>query len=101
MTIWEEKISSEPAVVPDVAEDNQAAGDSRTESAVKFNPKLAGALHGEWVIIAAGKTKIERDEDMPYINFDTTDGRVYAITDSITLTAHSLHRRNPLSSSCR
>ncbi len=78
VTIWEEKISSEPAVVPDVAEDNQAAGDSRTESAVKFNPKLAGALHGEWVIIAAGKTKIERDEDMPYINFDTTDERVYA-----------------------
>ena len=27
VTIWEEKISSEPAVVPDVAEDNQPAGD--------------------------------------------------------------------------
>ncbi len=81
VTIWEEKISSEPIpATPAVTDENRNDAASRSEqaSAVTFNTKLAAALHGEWVIVAAGKTKIERDEDMPYINFDTADGRVYA-----------------------
>ena len=80
VTIREDKISSEHIVTPNTPKDNRTAADGRSESAsfVKLDTRLAAALHGEWVIVAAGKTKIERDEDMPYINFDTNDGKVYA-----------------------
>ena len=36
------------------------------------------ALEGEWQIVQAGKIDIERDDNMPYVNFDTRDGRFYA-----------------------
>lgn len=90
VTIWEESIPSpsapaNPGASPSDPSDKKAAdrrvpADENVDQApvVKFDTKLASALHGEWVIVAAGKTKIERDEDMPYINFDTTSGRVYA-----------------------
>jgi len=40
--------------------------------------QLAGKLNGEWVIVEAGKYKISRDDDMPYINFSESDGKFYA-----------------------
>ncbi len=39
---------------------------------------IYAAMDGEWQIIKAGKTDVPITDDMPYINFDTSDGRFYA-----------------------
>ena len=39
--------------------------------------EIAKTIAGEWVITAAGTTKISRDEDMPYINFVPAENRFY------------------------
>lgn len=39
--------------------------------------EIANAIAGEWAIIAAGTTQISGDEDLPYINFNQTEGRFY------------------------
>lgn len=39
---------------------------------------LAKKIDGEWVIIEAGKYKISQDEDMPYLNFESTKGNFYS-----------------------
>lgn len=54
--------------------DTQHNATSRNEP----NVRLAQQLNGEWIIIEAGKHKIVRDEDMPYINFSATEGKFYA-----------------------
>lgn len=51
------------------------------ESAAAVTPvhesEIAKTIAGEWVITAAGTTKISRDEDMPYINFVPAENRFY------------------------
>ena len=42
-------------------------------------------LAGQWVIFQVGSTTIDRDEDMPYIIFDTTDKAFYANNGCNTL----------------
>lgn len=36
------------------------------------------SLEGNWVIIKAGEYKIEQDEDMPYLIFESSKGKFYA-----------------------
>lgn len=54
--------------------------DTQRQSVSRNEPdaNLAQRLNGEWTIIEAGKHKIVRDEDMPYINFSTAEGKFYA-----------------------
>jgi len=83
VTLQEGKIATTP-VVPDTSSQTESRvtteknTDAPSASEIKLDTKLAFVLHGEWVIVAAGRTKIERDEDMPYVNFDSKTGRVYA-----------------------
>lgn len=51
---------------------------SRSASSGSATSVLAGKLNGEWVIVEAGKYKISREDDMPYINFSESDGKFYA-----------------------
>jgi heat shock protein HslJ len=47
--------------------------------------KVANDIEGEWYIQSVGKNKIEQDEDMPYIVFETETGRFYANNGCKTL----------------
>lgn len=49
------------------------------------NKAVAESLAGEWKIIKVGSTTIDRDEDMPYINFDAAKGQFYANNGCNTL----------------
>lgn len=51
---------------------------NRSASSGSATSVLAGKLNGEWVIMEAGKYKISREDDMPYINFSESDGKFYA-----------------------
>lgn len=63
--------------------DKDKKGNAKTEPD-KQSPKqsapsaIAGKLQGEWVIVGVGTHTVSRDEDMPYVNFDETDGKFYA-----------------------
>jgi heat shock protein HslJ len=46
---------------------------------------LLTAIDGEWLIIQVGSTTIDRDEDMPYVNFDIESGLFYANNGCNTL----------------
>ncbi|MCM1452847.1 MAG: META domain-containing protein [Clostridium sp.] len=56
------------------------AGTPVSRAAASLSPSsvLAGMLNGEWYIVEAGKFKISRDDEMPYVNFSETDGKFYA-----------------------
>jgi heat shock protein HslJ len=47
--------------------------------------KVANNIDGEWYIQSVGKTKIEQDEDVPYIVFESETGRFYANNGCNTL----------------
>lgn len=51
----------------------------------QHSKKAAEKLAGEWKIIQVGNTLIDRDEDMPYINFEAASGRFYANNGCNTL----------------
>lgn len=56
--------------------------ETKTEKVVEASPKtvvdLSKVLNGEWTIESVGSTRIERDEDMPYIYFDVPELSFYA-----------------------
>lgn len=62
------------------AQSSNIAGTPVNLAAASASPSsvLIGRLNGEWVIVEAGKYKISRDEDMPYVNFSEADGKFYA-----------------------
>ncbi len=65
------------AVIPDTAE---------AENSIQLiSPALAKAINGEWQITMVGKNPIDRDEDMPYIVFDTEQASFYANNGCNTL----------------
>lgn len=70
---------AEPSVTAPEVQDN-IAGTPVTKAATAESPasELANKLNGEWTIVEAGQYKIDRDEEMPYVNFSEADGRFYA-----------------------
>lgn len=51
---------------------------TRQPSVTAPGEDITKALIGEWTIISVGSTEIRQDDNMPYINFDTTEQRFYA-----------------------
>ncbi len=65
---------------PAEAEVENIAGTPVAKPASSAAPgsRLINQLNGEWLIIEAGQYKINRDEEMPYVNFSEADGKFYA-----------------------
>ena len=73
-----------------VGGDNVQAGESESQpsaasTAAKQSSEAAARLAGEWTIVQVGTTTIDRDEDMPYINFVPATGQFYANNGCNTL----------------
>lgn len=64
-------VTAEAEDIPTLEEDAPEA------PAAKMSSKVS-QIKGEWIIIQVGATKIDFDEDMPYINFEAESGRFYA-----------------------
>ena len=69
--------SSKPSKVDKTDKNSVNAG---KESAKKKTDvaSIASRLNGEWRIVQVGDTKVSGDEDMPYINFESSTGKFYS-----------------------
>lgn len=73
-----------PVIIPPV----QMASPDSTKTAEPKKTELSGVariIGGSWTIIQVGNTIIDRDEDMPYIVFETSKGVFYANNGCNTL----------------
>ena len=75
----ESKATTEIVAKPETQE-TTAAPAKKTPTGHQHSGQDANleALEGEWSIVQVGKIDIERDDNMPYVNFDTREGRFYA-----------------------
>lgn len=77
--------TGDTADAPEVAPGSESAPSAEAPVVRQHSKKAAEKLVGEWKIVQVGTTAIDRDEDMPYINFDAADGRFYANNGCNTL----------------
>ena len=76
---------------------DNAKSKAEPEAVVMPESKYASILEGEWYIISVKNKKIDRDEDMPYIYFETKTGNFYANNGCNTLNgSYSLSVENTL-----
>lgn len=73
-----------------VGADNSSASVTQTLPSAapadkKQSPEASSRIAGEWTIVQVGSTSIDRDEDMPYINFVPETGQFYANNGCNTL----------------
>ncbi len=78
---------AERAVMPALEKDclDEAINNTNPENIVMSQSKYAPLLEGEWYIISVKNKKIDRDENMPYIYFETKTGNFYANNGCNTL----------------
>lgn len=92
----EETVAPVPAQHPVKAEQTggNIAGTPIDRAASSGSPasQLANKLNGEWIIVEAGKHKISRDEEMPYVNFTEGDGKFYAFNGCNVLNGNFLFK---------